>query len=167
MDDIVTNKVRRILSDYLEQNHKRKTPERYAILDTVYSMSGHFTLEELNDELEQENFHVSKATLYNTMNLLQAVRLVVRHNLKDGTKYEASFRNLNHCHQICTVCGKITEVNSPTIVEAVNKARLKRFVRDSFSVYIYGMCSTCQTKSNRQKAKQAKVKTKNKAKKKS
>ncbi len=166
MDDIVSNKVRNILTDYLEQNHKRKTPERYAILDTVYSMSGHFTLEELNEELELQNFHVSKATLYNTMNLLLSVRLVVRHNLKDGTKYEASFRNVNHCHQICTVCGKITEINSPIIVDAVCKARLKRFIRDSFSVYIYGMCSSCQTKLNRQRAKKAKAKQKTKPKKK-
>ncbi len=164
MDDIVTNKVRKILTDYLEQNHKRKTPERYAILDTVYSMSGHFTLEELNEELEQQNFHVSKATLYNTMNLLLSFRLVVRHNLKDGTKYEASYRNVNHCHQICTICGKITEINSPIIVEAVSKARLKRFLRDSFSLYIYGVCSSCQTKINRQKAKQAKAKLKPKKK---
>ncbi len=164
MDDIVTNKVRKILTDYLEKNHKRKTPERYAILDTVYSMSGHFTLEELNEELEQQNFHVSKATLYNTMNLLLSFRLVVRHNLKDGTKYEASYRNVNHCHQICTICGKITEINSPIIVEAVSKARLKRFLRDSFSLYIYGVCSSCQTKINRQKAKQAKAKLKPKKK---
>ena len=164
MDDVVTNKVRKILTDYLEQNHKRKTPERYAILDTVYSMSGHFTLEELNEELEQQNFHVSKATLYNTMNLLLSFRLVVRHNLKDGTKYEASYRNVNHCHQICTICGKITEINSPIIVEAVSKARLKRFLRDSFSLYIYGVCSSCQTKINRQKAKQAKAKLKPKKK---
>ena len=155
-----------MLTDYLEQNHKRKTPERYAILDTLYGMKGHFTLEELNDELETQNFHVSKATLYNTMNLLQAARLVVRHNLKDGTKYEASFRNINHCHQICTVCGKITEINSPVIVEAVSKARLKRFQRDSFSVYIYGMCSSCQTKQNRLNAKRAKAKLKSKPKKK-
>ena len=166
MDDIIANKVKNILTDYLEQNHKRKTPERYAILNTVYGLQGHFTLEELNDKLEEDNFHVSKATLYNSMNLFLAARLVVRHNLKDGTKYEASFRNINHCHQICTVCGKMTELNSPVIVEAVNKARLKRFQRDSFSVYIYGVCSSCLTRLNRLKVKKAKAKLKIKPKKK-
>ena len=40
--------VRNILTSYLELNNHRKTPERYAILDAVYSMVGHFTLEELN-----------------------------------------------------------------------------------------------------------------------
>lgn len=153
MDDVVTAKVKKILTEYLEQNHMRKTPERFAILETVYSISGHFSLEQLKDKLEENNFLVSKATLYNTINLLQAIRVIVRHNLKDGTKYEASLRNLNHCHQICTVCGKMREINSPIIVDAVNKARLKRFQRDSFSVYIYGVCSTCQAKITRLKAK--------------
>ena len=59
--------VRNILTNYLELNNHRKTPERYAILDAVYSINGHFTLEELGEKLNGEkNFPVSRATLYNT-----------------------------------------------------------------------------------------------------
>ena len=29
------------------------------------------------------------------------------------TKYEACYDNNSHCHQMCTVCGKVTEVRSP------------------------------------------------------
>ena len=38
MTDNVKAKVRVILDNYLESNHHRKTPERYAILDAVYSL---------------------------------------------------------------------------------------------------------------------------------
>ena len=87
---------REILDQYLESNLHRKTPERYAILDAVFSMRGHFTLEELGAALERMNFRVSRATLYNTIHLFLELRLVVRHSLVDGTKYEASSSNENH-----------------------------------------------------------------------
>ena len=86
-------KVREILDTYLECNHHRKTPERYAVLDAVYSIDGHFTLEELDAELTKRNFRVSRATLYNTMHLFIELRLVMRHSLVDGTKYEACYYN--------------------------------------------------------------------------
>ena len=87
MTDNTKEKVRSVLDNYLESNQHRKTPERYAILDAVYSMHGHFTLEELYDLLATKHFRVSKGTLYNTMHLFIELRLVVRHRLADGTKY--------------------------------------------------------------------------------
>ena len=74
-NDAIKKKVREILDNYLENNKHRKTPERYAILDAVYSMDGHFTLEELGGLLESRNFRVSRATLYNTMKLFRSSRM--------------------------------------------------------------------------------------------
>ena len=151
MNENVKAKVRGILDKYLETNKHRKTPERYAILDAVYSLGGHFTLEELNTLLETKHFRVSRATLYNTMHLFIELRLVVRHSLVDGTKYEASFNNENHVHQVCTVCGRVTEVQAPLVAEAINETKLQRFRRDAFALYIYGVCSTCQGKITRKR----------------
>lgn len=131
---------------YLEQSNRRKTPERFAILDAVYSTGGHFSLEDIGEELEKKNFHVSRGTLYNTMRLLVRLRIVVSHHFRDGTKYEACLQNGDHCHQICTVCGKVTELNLPTIVEAIKKTHLKRFHKDAFTLNIFGICSSCQAK---------------------
>ncbi len=151
MRENIKAKVRGILDNYLETNQHRKTPERYAILDAVYSLSGHFTLEDLAALLEKEHFRVSRATLYNTMHLLIELRLVVKHSLVDGTKYEANMNNENHVHQVCTVCGKVTEVQAPLVVKAIDDTRLQRFRRDAFALYIYGVCSTCQSKMTRQR----------------
>jgi Fur family ferric uptake transcriptional regulator len=75
--------VRNILTNYLELNNHRKTPERYAILDAVYGMEGHFTLEELGEKLNGElRFPVSRATLYNTLKLFMEMRLVIRHRFQ-------------------------------------------------------------------------------------
>lgn len=165
MDGKLNESVKKVLNDYLEMNHHRKTPERYAILDAVYSLQGHFTLEELSNYLELNNFRVSRATLYNAMRLFLELRLVVRHRLQDGTKYEASYANADHSHQICTVCGKVSEVKAPEIVKVINNTKLKRFRKDGFALYIYGICSTCQAKITRRKSQEVKNKSKNQIKK--
>ena len=150
MKENVKESVRNILTNYLELNKFRKTPERYAILDAVYSTTGHFTLEELGDMLLQErNFLVSRATLYNTLKLFMEMRLVIRHRFQGSTKYEACYDNSSHSHQICTVCGRVTEIRSPQVSVAIDSMHLKRFRRDGYALYIYGICSTCQAKLTR------------------
>ena len=159
MKDSVITTVRQILNNYLEVNNRRKTPERYAILDAVYDINGHFTLEELSDKLAEENkFPVSRATLYNTLKLFMELRLVIRHRFQGQTKYEACYDNNSHSHQICTVCGKVTEIKSPQISETISSMHLKRFRKDGYSLYIYGICSTCQAKITRTKTHQKKFK---------
>ena len=152
MKESVLTAVERILDNYLEMNNHRKTPERYTILKAIYSTNGHFTLEELNEKLSSElNFPVSRATLYNTLNLFLELRLVIRHRFQGTTKYEACYDNNSHCHQICTMCGKVTEVKSPEIIQAVDNMHLRRFRKDGVTLYVYGVCSTCQSKITRRK----------------
>lgn len=150
MKESVKETVKQILTSYLELNKLRKTPERFTILNAVYSISGHFTLDELGEKLIKEyNFPVSRATLYNTLKLFMELRLVVRHRVQSTTRYEACYDNNSHSHQVCTICGKVTELKSPLLIEAVQNVRTKRFRKDGFSLYIYGVCSTCQAKMTR------------------
>lgn len=164
MKESVTAAVRQILTDYLHENKLRKTPERFALLDAVYSFSGFFSVQELEDYLEAHHFHVSKATMYNTLNLFMRMRLVNCHRLESGTKYEAGYANSSHCMQICTMCGKTTEVKSPELTATIQTVRLKRFRREAFSLYIYGTCSSCQAKLTREKNKRTKISKKENAK---
>jgi len=150
----VRQSAERMLDNYLEMNNHRKTPERYAILKAVYDMNSHFTLEELGGKLnEVYKFPVSRATLYNTLKLFMELRFVIRHRFQGTTKYEACYEGESHCHQICTVCGKVTEVKAPEITETINQMHLKRFRKDGYALYIYGICSTCQAAITRHKKK--------------
>ena len=148
MKESVIKSVTRILDNYLEVTRHRKTPERYTILRAIYNHKGHFP--------------VSRATLYNTLNLFRDIRLVMRHHIQGITKYEAFYGNNNHCHQICTTCGKVTEITSPEIVAAVESVGLKRFRKDGFNLYIYGVCSTCQAKLTRKRRQEQEKKLKTK-----
>ena len=150
MKDSVKTAVERILDSFLEMNNHRKTPERYAILRAIYDTNGHFTLDELGDKMAKEyKFPVSRATLYNTLRLFVELRLVVRHRFQSTTKYEACYDNNSHCHQICTMCGKVTEVKSPQVNEAIESMPTRRFRKDGFTLYVYGICSSCQAKLRR------------------
>ena len=84
----IRNAVKQLLDDYLVTNNLRRTPERYAILDAVYSIRGHFSLEELDEYLVEHNFRVSRATLYNNLRLFRKLRFVICHRLQGGTVYE-------------------------------------------------------------------------------
>jgi Fur family ferric uptake transcriptional regulator len=160
MKESVIKSVTRILDNYLEVTHHRKTPERYTILRAIYSNKGHFTLDELKELLAVKyDFPVSRATIYNTLNLFLEIRLVMRHRLQGATRYEAYYGNNNHCHQICTLCGKVTEISSPEIVALIDNIHLKRFRKDGFNLYVYGVCSTCQAKVTRKRRLEKKIKT--------
>lgn len=163
MDDIILQRARLALTNYLEENKCRKTPERYAILEAICDMDGHFTLEELGKKMEKDFFRVSRATLYNSIHLFMKLRLVVRHDFQQQVKYEACIQNDNHCHQICTVCGKVNEINSTFFADAVDNIKLKRFHKVGFSLYIYGVCSICQAKITRKRTKTKLVKSNKKS----
>ena len=51
------------------------------------------------------------------------------------------------------MCGKVTEFKSIAVTRAINGVQSKRFRKDGFSLYVYGVCSTCQAKMTRQKKK--------------
>lgn len=144
---------KQILSNYIEQNRCRKTPERFAVLEAAYSFASYFSIQELDDRLEKMNFPVSRATLYNTLKMLLGLHLVVCQRIQGGMRYKAGVTG-DRCLQVCTVCGKVTEVKTPELADVLDGIRLKRFRKESFSVYIYGTCSTCQAMLTRQKRKE-------------
>ena len=84
MEDKVKETVRGTFEQYLQNKGFRKTQERFAILDAIYSIEGHFTMEELMDMMNASRFHVSRATLYNTMELLTDAHLVIRHKFDNS-----------------------------------------------------------------------------------
>ncbi|MCR5151958.1 MAG: transcriptional repressor [Prevotella sp.] len=156
MEDSVKQQAKAILTAYLEQGKMRKTPERFAILDAVYTIGHHFSLAELGKILEKENFRVSRATLYNTIELFLRLHLVDRHHLLGETIYEATLKRREHSHQVCTVCGEITEIVAPEVMKAIDNMKLRRFRKNGYSLYIYGICSTCQAKITRASKKKKK-----------
>ena len=140
----VKDTVRQIFTEYLRVNGHRKTSERYAILDAIYSIKGHFDMETLHGQLlNEEHFRVSRATLYNTIELLLDAKLVIKHQFGNCSQYERSYKMDTHHHLICTECGQVTELHDDDLQRAIASSPMKRFQMSHYSLYIYGTCRKC------------------------
>lgn len=140
---------KKFLDAYIANNGMRQTPERYAILNAMFGFEKPFTLDELNEKLKSSELSLSRATLYNNLNLFLKINLVIKHSLAEKTVYDVPGRSIGHCQMVCTICGKVTSVQSIKLDKVINDINLSRFRKESYVLYFYGICSNCAAKLNR------------------
>lgn len=145
--------VRKRFITYLETHKQRKTPERFAILDEIYSSDEHFDVETLYLQMKNRNYRVSRATVYNTLDLLLDAGLVTKHQFgKNLARYEGAFGHNQHDHMICNECQMIHEFCDPRIQQIKSMmGELLHFKVTDHSLHIFGdpvrdaegKCLTC------------------------
>ena len=139
-----------LFTEYLAEKKLRRTEERYMILKEVCNFSGHFDISMLSAKLKEDHFLVSKATLYNTMEVLVDSGLVVRHQMNvQSFQYELRVYADTHLHLVCKKCGAVREIRNNTIRASVRNLKISRFTPEFYCLYIYGLCSKCKYKMQR------------------
>ena len=136
---VILDEVKKILNKHLEIKGLRKTPERYAIIDQIYSFEKHFSADELYSKMINKKYRVSRATIYNTLDLLVSIELVTRHVFKENIAlFEKSFGFRQHDHVILDN-DEIIEFCDPRIQSIKNTVEEMFNVKiKSHSLYFFG-----------------------------
>jgi Fur family ferric uptake transcriptional regulator len=98
--------------------------------------------------MKNQNYRVSRATVYNTLELLVSCDLVKKHQFgKNLAQYEKSYGYKQHDHVICADCSKVVEFCDPRIQQIKNMVgELLNFEITHHSLNLYGICGSCQIK---------------------
>jgi Fur family ferric uptake transcriptional regulator len=142
-----------IFTDFLKKGSYRITPERFEVLEYAFKQTQHFSADELFLTMKSEGSNISRATVYNTLELLVACGLLSKHNfMGKEARYEKSLGVIEHDHLICLNCGKISEFDNNEILKIQEKiCEEYGFIPVNHTFNIYGYCKDPEScKKNRE-----------------
>jgi Fur family transcriptional regulator, ferric uptake regulator len=137
--------------NFLKRGKNRITPERFEVLDAALEHNGHFGADDLFIQLKNINSKVSRATVYNTLELLAQCELLSKRNFGDNlNRYESNFKKQTHDHLICVDCGKIVEFSDIRLNKIPKEISEKLgYEMDSYSFNIFARCKNKKECKNR------------------
>lgn len=138
-----------VLKQYLRDKGFRNTPERYTILEEIYKLDHHFNVDDLYLIMMKKKYHVSKATIYNTIEIFLDAGLIRKHQFGEKTltssSYEKSYFDKQHDHLV--IYKKDGDKEIEEIIEFCDPRiqGIKEAIEDAFgvnieshSLYLYG-----------------------------
>ena len=143
---MIDNKILDSFRNILRKEGFNVTPQRIAVLEEIIKDKGHRESEEIYLALKKKGQHVSRATVYRTMDILVNNGFARKMNLGDGrARYESKVNSPHHDHLVCMDCGLIVEFMDQKIEDLQDEIaiqyefQLKRHIHQ-----LFGLCKECQ-----------------------
>jgi len=126
----------------LEALGHRVTPSRVAVIASVLSQRGHFSV----DDILRRARAVGRATVFRTMRLLTGLDVVCRVLLDDGSlRYRVSRRGHHH-HLVCVSCGNVRDLDECAVGDLVRElAAATEYDIEGHWLEFYGRCASCRS----------------------
>lgn len=136
------------LLNQLEASGKRSTPQRHAVCRALVEHGGHPTVAEVFERVRQIFPMISQATVYNTIDTLEALGLVQR---LDVANHEHTHYDLDldtHINLVCMRCGCITNLYLDTLDGMLCQVsqRTGYSIDQGSTLLIYGTCPECRVR---------------------
>jgi len=135
------------LTEYLARTGRRNTPERLEILEAAKSLSSGFTTDDLTAAVAARGIRVSRATVYNAVELFVSAGVTARYFVNRGARYEMMPTNRHHL--VCLNCGKTKAVKDQSFSEVLRARHYSAFTASYFEMTVYGICSACARKAKK------------------
>lgn len=132
-------------TNYLKIKGYRITNERLLVLENLFKNESHIDAENLFIKMRGNGLKVSRATVYNTLQLLLQSNLIKRSHFGEPHQhYEPLFLDKQHHHLICSNCGKLIEFSSEDLDKIQKQICIKNKFKFSSSAFqIIGVCKEC------------------------
>lgn len=148
--ETVVKNAKGIFEDFLLKKGYRKTSERFYVIDELYALDEHIDVDNFYLVMKNKEYSISRATIYNTLDLLVECGLAVKHQFGDKSAlYEQALTYKHHDHLVCNQCHKIKEFSDPKIEEikkSIGNALDSKIT--NHSLVFYGDCTIegCENK---------------------
>ncbi len=128
------------ISDKLSSKEINPTMQRIKIYEYLYGNKSHPTVDTVFVNVHKEFPTLSKATVYNTLNLFVEKNLIQEISI-EGNESRYDYNLTNHGHFKCKTCGSITDFKITKNV--LNDTNIKGFRAEEQHIYIKGVCKDC------------------------
>lgn len=137
----------------LRERGLKLTPQRLAII-RLLEEGKHFSAEEIYSTLLQDYPMLSRATVYNALEVLKELGEISEVQIKPNVVlYDPETRP--HYHFLCRRCGQVTDVDLipecdlDQLSMNLSQGELKGYKIERGQIYLYGVCAECSKKEKR------------------
>lgn len=124
------------------------THQRQVLYETMQSMCGHPSPEEVFAVVKQRIPSISLATVYKNIHLFVESGVFRELSMHHGT-LRVEMNAQPHHHMVCSVCRKVEDLPDEQLnVQALQPVLPSGFVVERVSVDVIGVCADCKSRPN-------------------